>query len=1006
MTAPDGQGHTAVQHEPKPSGSDSWSAGSTWRRWDPHVHLPGTALNDQYDVGMSVANALDVLASREPGIEVVGVTDYCTTASFRKAVEAWNEGAGASIALLFPNVELRLSTGTTAGKGVNVHLLCAPEEVDELDRFLENLEFKADGDTFRATRSDLIRLGRHHRDDGHLEEDAAFSLGVNQFKVDLETLKSRAKASAWFGRNCLIAVASGQGDGTSGVRTPDGSFEQLRQEIERLADIIFSGNPADAQFWLGQSDKITPDQLRATRGGVKPCIHGSDAHSAEKLGVPDQQRCTWINGAPTFETLRMACLSPATRVRIGQNHPAGSTAGRIVSLAVDATWFPNKGVPINTGLVAIIGPRGSGKTALADLIAAGAGAIEPFVNQRSFLARAKDRLEVAPTKAVVSWADGYETDAPLGESWDEDPWAREPVRYLSQQFVDELCAADGISNRLLEEIERVVFEARPREERHGATSFHELLDARIRPALIRMDSAKQSVERLNGELADLRGLCDKGRALKMELANLGERLGNLDKSIAILTGKGDAESARRFTLVSQALEFREAEAQLVERRTQALQALQAAVRSHADAEDRRVNQEWPRAYGDAGLTPDEWALFQLQPVGDPEAVLVDALQRATGDLSGLQGNLRSDIPFDPLDDLPDGDLTKRTIAELRAERARLQNRLNLDQRRAGQLRQKSEDRGTLANRLAKVNETLQVIEEAPGVEAALIGQRRDRYSEYFDALLEQEHHLTDLYTPLVQVLGEAGGTASKLEFSVRRIVDFDSWASAGEALVDLRRGQRLRGSGSLAALAEAALLEVWRGGSGDQVAAALTTFNATHASEMHQQARRADGETPRDWGRRVADWLFSLDHVSLSYSLRYDGVEIERLSPGTRGIVLLLLYLAIDQQETDPLLIDQPEENLDPESVYTELVKLFRAASSRRQIIMVTHNANLVVNTDVDQVIVARADHTADGELPALSYRSGGMEDPEIRRAVCEVLEGGEAAFRERARRLGLEWHD
>jgi predicted ATPase len=77
-------------------------------------------------------------------------------------------------------------------------------------------------------------------------------------------------------------------------------------------------------------------------------------------------------------------------------------------------------------------------------------------------------------------------------------------------------------------------------------------------------------------------------------------------------------------------------------------------------------------------------------------------------------------------------------------------------------------------------------------------------------------------------------------------------------------------------------------------------------------------------------------------------VAIEQLSPGTQGIVLLLLYLAIDQQDRRPLIIDQPEENLDPNSVFEVLVPHFREARKRRQVIVVTHNANLVVNTDAD----------------------------------------------------------
>ena len=103
--------------------------GSTWRRWDPHVHLPGTLFNDQFG-DMSITAALDDLAAREPRIEAVGITDYFTTATYREAVAAHQAGAGEGIEFLFPNVELRLDVQTGGGSGVNVHLMCAPEDVD------------------------------------------------------------------------------------------------------------------------------------------------------------------------------------------------------------------------------------------------------------------------------------------------------------------------------------------------------------------------------------------------------------------------------------------------------------------------------------------------------------------------------------------------------------------------------------------------------------------------------------------------------------------------------------------------------------------------------------------------------------------------------------------------------------------------------------------------------------------------------------------------------------
>ena len=70
---------------------------------------------------------------------------------------------------------------------------------------------------------------------------------------------------------------------------------------------------------------------------------------------------------------------------------------------------------------------------------------------------------------------------------------------------------------------------------------------------------------------------------------------------------------------------------------------------------------------------------------------------------------------------------------------------------------------------------------------------------------------------------------------------------------------------------------------------------------------------------------------------------------------------------------------------------------------MVTHNANLVVNVDADQIIIATAGTHAPGELPPISYLSGGLEESHIRRIVCDILEGGEPAFRERARRLRVK---
>jgi len=117
---------------------------------------------------------------------------------------------------------------------------------------------------------------------------------------------------------------------------------------------------------------------------------------------------------------------------------------------------------------------------------------------------------------------------------------------------------------------------------------------------------------------------------------------------------------------------------------------------------------------------------------------------------------------------------------------------------------------------------------------------------------------------------------------------------------------------------------------------------------------------------------------------------------GQKGTVYLCLKLAT-QAFTQPLIFDQPEDDLDNEFIIEELVDIFRGIKQFRQVILVSHNANLVVNADADQVIVAQNDSGV------LRYSSGSLEDPAINRAVRRILEGGDAAFLKRELRYNLK---
>jgi len=119
------------------------------------------------------------------------------------------------------------------------------------------------------------------------------------------------------------------------------------------------------------------------------------------------------------------------------------------------------------------------------------------------------------------------------------------------------------------------------------------------------------------------------------------------------------------------------------------------------------------------------------------------------------------------------------------------------------------------------------------------------------------------------------------------------------------------------------------------------------------------------------------------------GIPVEKLSPGQRGALLLIFYLLVDK-ETKPIVLDQPEENLDNQTVYSLLVPVIKEAKDRRQVIMVTHNANLAVTCDAEQIIHAKFDRT---DLNRMTYESGAIENPEINSIVLDILEGTEPAF-------------
>lgn len=161
--------------------------------------------------------------------------------------------------------------------------------------------------------------------------------------------------------------------------------------------------------------------------------------------------------------------------------------------------------------------------------------------------------------------------------------------------------------------------------------------------------------------------------------------------------------------------------------------------------------------------------------------------------------------------------------------------------------------------------------------------------------------------------------------------------------------------------------------------------------------------------------VFSSNFYYLLYDVDYQGDVLSEMSEGKKAYIILRLLLEYSNKQC-PILIDQPEDDLDNRSIYTVLAQYLRLIKKNRQIVIVTHNPNVVVGADAEEVIVANQ-HGLGNEnqdKKKFQYISGSLETTfqdngspfillkqGIKEHVCEILEGGEEAFRKRERKLG-----
>jgi len=289
------------------------------------------------------------------------------------------------------------------------------------------------------------------------------------------------------------------------------------------------------------------------------------------------------------------------------------------------------------------------------------------------------------------------------------------------------------------------------------------------------------------------------------------------------------------------------------------------------------------------------------------------------------------------------------------------------------------------------------------------GSRVERYLDFFDVLTEERAALEKLYNPLRDALSRGGETDKKLTFVSKIAFNATKHAAAAMELLDTRKRKCPYGDKEeLEVAIKKSMMKIENFGyTREKTREVILDLRSSFLRDAEgKDISFADQLRKEKTEEDFNNWFFDLGNFSVSYSIKFDDKDLQLLSPGQKGIVLLLVYLEVDQEDSRPLIIDQPEDNLDSLSVYASLIEYFRKRKKTRQIIIITHNPNLVVNTDAEQIVIADFDGI---RHPHIQYKSGALEDtagtdqePSIREGVCRVLEGGREAFLRREQKYAI----
>jgi ABC-type lipoprotein export system ATPase subunit len=942
----------------------NYKQGSEWRKWDLHIHTPASVLNNGFGNDWDEYVKQLFKKAIANNVYAIGITDYFTIEGYKKIKLEYLKNTSKmqqlfsqeelrciDNILVLPNIEFRLNKLVGASR-INFHVVLSDEiSIEDIEEnFLHELDFiyeagpQSDDEKRKLKLRNLEELGNKliQQHEKFRQHSATFVGMMNAVVDDMQITQLLAnKRNIFLGKYLLILPS----DEDLSKVSWDAQDHQARKLLLQKADMLMSSNPRTVRWALGKTYEREEDFITEFKT-LKPCIWGSDSHNYDELFVKSGERQLWIKADPTFEGLKQILYEPEIRVQISKDNPQDVNKKFFMSgVAVsNSTGFliGNQVLNINRDLVCVIGGRGSGKSALFECIAY---CFDQHNSNRSDSGKRYDSARRLDTDTFIDHFKKKEgCDATFQLHFKDLDGNPINIYTTTLKGRKDLCSLPILylgQNKIEQfandpaEIHRLAFDTVIKNTTHA--------DA-LAATKLAIENKQHQLTQVSKDIETLRG-----NIRSLDESSLQDEKKRIESELQLLSSEETKAIIASFNSTRL--------------RKDALTQLESLI-----GEIGVDNPTNPGVLGNALQRFENEIEIIVNHINSYAAALNAEVDTIALDITGFRQSI-SDLK----QKINKNEINGQYNLALQQINEQLKGKTDLSVSYLESQKNRENDVKLKLEQLALLKQNLQ---EKLDQRELVLGGFSELFNQYALAYsLAINEFVADNSGTLKSVHIDAA-VANNIYDLIDKLFDFADKRKArnyDDFVVDFLDIDTT----DLTSFD----YNVWiRSFKGD-----LANFDVFN------------GLTENGFDEIVYANYYSLE-TKISYEISEGDLKpLNRLSLGQKGTVLLKFYLS--SGNNCPIFIDQPEDHLDNDFIYHDLVKTIRAAKIKRQVIMVTHDANLVVNGDADQVIVSKySDQVISHDF------SGSLENPIIRDAVSRTLEGGKEAFQKREQKYQYEF--